>query len=64
MELEFTKMHGAGNDFIFIDCLKKDVPNLGAVAGKLCDRRFGIGAGLAAMKNSCRGVWQYARPKV
>jgi len=44
MELEFTKMHGAGNDFIFLDCLKRDVPNLGAVAGKLCDRRFGIGA--------------------
>ena len=44
MELSFTKMHGAGNDFIFVDCLKKDVPNLGAVAGKLCDRRFGIGA--------------------
>ncbi len=44
MDLAFTKMHGAGNDFIFIDCLKKDVPNLAAVAGKLCDRRFGIGA--------------------
>lgn len=44
MELAFTKMHGAGNDFIFIDCLKKDVPNLAALAGKLCDRRFGIGA--------------------
>jgi len=44
MELQFTKMHGCGNDFIFLDCLKKDVPNLGAVAGKLCDRRFGIGA--------------------
>jgi diaminopimelate epimerase len=44
MELSFTKMHGAGNDFIFIDCLKKEVPNLGAVAGRLCDRRFGIGA--------------------
>ncbi|HJX11161.1 MAG TPA: diaminopimelate epimerase, partial [Candidatus Binatia bacterium] len=44
MDIAFTKMHGCGNDFIFLDCLKKDVPNLGAVAGKLCDRRFGIGA--------------------
>ena len=44
MELQFTKMHGCGNDFIFLDCLKKDVPNLGAIAGKLCDRRFGVGA--------------------
>src|SRR5437867_3222828 len=44
MEISFTKMQGCGNDFIFLDCLKKDIPNLGAIAGKLCDRRFGIGA--------------------
>lgn len=44
MELSFTKMHGCGNDFIFIDCLRNDVPNLATLAGKLCDRRFGIGA--------------------
>jgi diaminopimelate epimerase len=44
MELEFTKMHGCGNDFIFVDCMKRDIPDLAAVAGKLCDRRFGIGA--------------------
>jgi diaminopimelate epimerase len=44
MEIAFTKMQGCGNDFIFVDCLKNDIPNLGALAGKLCDRRFGIGA--------------------
>ena len=44
MEIPFTKMHGCGNDFIFIDCLKNDVPDLGTLAGRLCDRRFGIGA--------------------
>ena len=44
MELQFTKMHGAGNDFVFLDCLKSDVDNLEAVAKRLCDRRFGIGA--------------------
>ena len=44
MSLHFTKMHGCGNDFIFIDCLKSDIADLGAIAGKLCDRRFGIGA--------------------
>jgi len=44
MELQFTKMQGCGNDFIFLDCLKKNIANLGAVAGQLCDRRFGIGA--------------------
>jgi diaminopimelate epimerase len=44
MELSFTKMHGCGNDFIFIDCLQNDILNLASLAGKLCDRRFGIGA--------------------
>jgi diaminopimelate epimerase len=44
VEIPFTKMHGCGNDFIFVDCLKTDIPNLSAIAGKLCDRRFGIGA--------------------
>ena len=44
MELEFTKMHGAGNDFVFLDCLTRDIADLATIAKKLCDRRFGIGA--------------------
>jgi diaminopimelate epimerase len=44
MEIPFTKMHGCGNDFIFVDCLKNNIDDLGALAGRLCDRRFGIGA--------------------
>ena len=44
MELEFTKMHGAGNDFVFVDCLEKKIDHLDVIAKKLCDRRFGIGA--------------------
>lgn len=48
MRLNFTKMHGLGNDFVLIDCIsqKCDIINkdFGDVAKKLCDRRFGIGA--------------------
>ena len=44
MKLEFTKMHGAGNDFVFVDCLKRNIDRLDAIAKKVCDRRFGIGA--------------------
>jgi len=44
MEIPFTKMHGAGNDFVFLDCLKTAIENLPALAKRLCDRRFGIGA--------------------
>jgi diaminopimelate epimerase len=43
-ELQFTKMHGCGNDFIFIDCLNGANSDLENLAKKLCDRRFGIGA--------------------
>ena len=43
MILPFTKMHGAGNDFVVIDAVKKPVKVNAALAKKLCDRRFGAG---------------------
>ncbi|HEY2989931.1 MAG TPA: diaminopimelate epimerase [Candidatus Binatia bacterium] len=43
-ELQFTKMHGCGNDFVFIDCLSGEKRDLTKLAKKLCDRRFGVGA--------------------
>jgi diaminopimelate epimerase len=44
MKLKFTKMHGAGNDFIVIDAINQQV-ELGAEQWqRLADRRFGIGA--------------------
>ena len=43
--LPFTKMHGAGNDFVVLDGLRDDVPaELGAASEHLGDRNFGIGA--------------------
>ena len=43
--LEFTKMHGAGNDFIVLDGLAEPLPaDLSALARRLADRHFGIGA--------------------
>ena len=42
--LEFTKMHGAGNDFIVLDGIRDALPPLEPLAARLCDRRFGIGA--------------------
>lgn len=42
--MEFTKMHGLGNDFIVIYG-EQDIPNNASeLAVKLCDRFFGIGA--------------------
>ncbi|MGF6119313.1 diaminopimelate epimerase [Janthinobacterium lividum] len=44
MKLQFTKMHGAGNDFIVIDAIHQDIDFTPAQWQRLADRRFGIGA--------------------
>jgi diaminopimelate epimerase len=44
MKLKFTKMHGAGNDFIVIDAIRQSVNLTGEQRRQLADRRFGIGA--------------------
>ena len=44
MKLKFTKMHGAGNDFIVIDAIHQQVELSAQQWARLADRRFGIGA--------------------
>ncbi len=44
MKLKFTKMHGAGNDFIVVDAINQDVNLSPEQWRQLADRRFGIGA--------------------
>ena len=39
----FTKMHGCGNDYIYIDCTKEFVENEEKAAIILSDRHFGVG---------------------
>lgn len=43
MKINFVKMHGAGNDYIYIDCLKKEIENPNKLAVILSDRHFGVG---------------------
>ncbi|MCL1847081.1 MAG: diaminopimelate epimerase [Coriobacteriia bacterium] len=44
MELFFTKMHGTGNDFVFIDDLSQEIELSTKQVQLLCDRNLGIGA--------------------
>jgi diaminopimelate epimerase len=44
MKLKFTKMHGAGNDFVVIDAVNQQVELGTEQWRKLADRRFGVGA--------------------
>ena len=41
--MEFTKMHGAGNDYIFLNCMDKFPSEISVLAKKLSDRHFGVG---------------------
>ena len=44
MKIEFTKMHGAGNDYVYVDCTKEELPNPGAISEYVSHRRFSIGS--------------------
>ena len=44
MELTFTKLNGAGNDFVFVDDLSSEIELTTSQVAWLCDRHFGIGA--------------------
>jgi len=44
MKLKFTKMHGAGNDFVVIDAISQSIAFTPAQWQRLADRRFGVGA--------------------
>ena len=41
--LDFTKMHGAGNDFVVLDGLRDTLPPLEPIAARIADRNFGVG---------------------
>ena len=51
--MKFTKMHGIGNDYVYVNCFKETVNNPSAVAKFVSDRHFGIGSdGLILIKPS------------
>lgn len=43
MKLCFTKMHGCGNDYIYIDGFQYDIKSPGELSKKLSDRHFSVG---------------------
>lgn len=42
--MKFTKMHGCGNDYVYVNCFEENVPDPAAVSVYVSDRHFGIGA--------------------
>ncbi|MCR5143736.1 MAG: diaminopimelate epimerase [Lachnospiraceae bacterium] len=49
----FTKMHGCGNDYVYVDCTKQVIENIEETAKFVSDRHFGIGSdGLILIRSS------------
>ncbi len=54
--MKFTKMHGCGNDYIYINCFEETVDDPSALSIKLSDRHTGIGGdGIILIKPSDKG---------
>ncbi len=43
-KIKFTKMHGCGNDYVYVDCTKEMLDNPEKVSEYVSDRHFGIGS--------------------
>lgn len=44
MKINFTKMHGIGNDYVYVNSFKESIANPNAFSEFISDRHFGIGA--------------------
>lgn len=42
--ITFTKMHGLGNDYIYIDCMSEELRDPAALAVEMSDRHTGVGS--------------------
>lgn len=56
--MKFTKMQGAGNDYIYFDCFMQSVAEPEKLAVRLSDRRFGVGGDgiVLIMPSECADV--------
>lgn len=51
--MKFTKMHGIGNDYIYINAIEENIDDGSELAKKLSNRNYGIGSdGLILIKSS------------
>lgn len=51
--MKFTKMHGLGNDYVYVNCLEEKAENPSKLAVWISDRHFGVGSdGLILIKPS------------
>jgi diaminopimelate epimerase len=57
--MQFTKAHGAGNDFVIVDDRRETGRDWANLAAEICDRHFGVGAdGLILVQEAESGGYQ------
>ncbi|WP_455484654.1 diaminopimelate epimerase [Eubacterium sp.] len=57
--MNFIKMHGAGNDYVYVDGMKYQIPDESAAAKKLSDRHFSVGGdGLIIIKKGTKADYE------
>ncbi len=44
MKFHFTKMHGTGNDYVYVNVFEEQIPNPEKLSVQISDRHFGIGS--------------------
>ncbi len=44
MKLNFTKMHGCGNDYIYVNCLEGELSSPEEIARRVSDRHYSVGS--------------------
>ena len=44
MKFNFTKMHGIGNDYVYVNCMDKELPNPGEISKAVSPRHFSVGS--------------------
>jgi len=42
--MRFTKMHGLGNDYVYVNCFEERVDNPAELARRISNRHFGVGS--------------------
>lgn len=44
MKINFTKMHGCGNDYIYVNCIDNELPNPDLISIEMSKRHFSVGS--------------------
>jgi len=53
--MKFTKMHGAGNDYVYVNCFEEQIDDPARLAQRISNRNFGVGSDglILVLPSSC-----------